>query len=494
MLGLSVLAPADGAFAQASQGRPNVVIVMTDDQAVDDMKALGRVRRLIGRPGTTFTQSYATFPLCCPSRATYLTGQYAHNHGVRGNSPPAGGFAKLDSSNTLPVWLRDAGYATAHIGKYLNRYGTKNPRQIPSGWHEWHGSVDPTTYDFFNYCINENGRLVAYGPDPKLATACPGAARRPRTYQSDLHSRKAISYIKRRAPSSEPFFLSVAYLAPHHSERNNPRGRCRGSAQPAPRHRQTFADARPPWSPGFDEGDISDKPVSIRSLPRLSSQEIARIRAEYQCRHESLLAVDEGVGAMVAALRAEHELNNTLFIFTSDNGWFYGEHRVKKGKQRVYEPSVRVPTLMRGPGVARDKRVSAPSGNIDLAATIVDVAGAQPRRTLDGVSLLELARQPSVFSGRAIVLENGPEESSTSLLAGSPAFLVPDLTTARRYDAIRKGAYKYVEYRTGERELYDLASDPFEERSVHRSPRYALVQRQLAEELRRLRHCFGASC
>ncbi len=477
---VALLVLAAGAFegaapAQPTQ-KPNVVIVMTDDQTVEQMRVLKRVRGLIGRTGTTFTRNFSTFPLCCPSRATYLTGQYSHNHQVRGNNPPHGGFYKLDSSNTLPVWLRDAGYATAHIGKYLNHYGSRAPRQIPAGWQEWHGSVDPTTYNFFDYCLNVNGRLVAYGRDPRFGRACPNAQRRPRAYQGDLYSRKAVDYINRRAPAARPFFLSVAYLAPHGGGPND--ARCGGYAKPAPRHHGAYAGAALPRPPGFDEPDVSDKPAFIRRLPRLDRPEIARIRTEYQCRRESLLAVDDGVGGMVAALRAKGELDNTLFIFTSDNGFFQGEHRVKRSKIKVYEPSVRVPVLMRGPGVPRDKRVPTLTGNVDLAATIADAAHARPRRTLDGVSLLELARQPSLFAGRDILLENDPDHGPEN----------------PRYSAIRTGRYKYVEYGTGERELYDLRYDPHEERSLHDSPPSADVRRGLAAKLARLRDCSGATC
>ncbi len=481
ILALLVLVAAafEGAApAQRAQARPNVVVVMTDDQTVEQMRVLKRVRGLIGRTGTTFTRNFSTFPLCCPSRATYLTGQYSQNHQVRGNKPPEGGFYKLNSTNTLPVWLRDAGYATAHIGKYLNGYGSRAPRQVPAGWQEWHGSVDPTSYHFFRYCLNENGRLVTYGRDPRLRAACPNAERRPRTYQGDLYSRKAVGYINRRAPAARPFFLSVAYLAPHREVPSDGEPRCLSSAKPAPRHLGAYAGAALPRPPGFDEPDVSDKPGYIRRLPRLDRRQIAQIRTDYQCRRESLLAVDEGVGAMVAALRAKGELDNTLFIFTSDNGFFQGEHRVNGGKVKVYEPSVRVPVLMRGPGVPRDKRVPTLTGNIDLASTIVDAAGARPRRTLDGVSLLDLARQPSLLTGRDILLENGTRGG-----LGSP-----------RYSAVRTRRYKYVEYGTGERELYDLHYDPHEERSLHDSPPYADVREELAAKLARLRDCSGATC
>jgi len=259
LLALSAVTLEGTGPAQTPASRPNVVVVMTDDQTVEQMQALQRVRGLIGRAGTTFTQNYSTFPLCCPSRATYLTGQYAYNHGVRSNVPPDGGFGKLDSSNTLPVWLAEAGYATAHVGKYLNGYGSRDLRQVPPGWHEWHSSVYRATYNFFDYCINENGRLVAYGRDPSLTTTCPGAAPRPRTYQGDLYTRKAVGYINRRAPSSQPFFLSVAYLAPHSGGPHIRSARCYGSAKPAPRHRGAYAGAPLPRPPNFNEMDVGDK-------------------------------------------------------------------------------------------------------------------------------------------------------------------------------------------------------------------------------------------
>ena len=181
---------------------------------------------------------------------------------------------------------------------------------------------------------------------------------------------------------------------------------------------------------------------------------------------------------MVEALRARGELDDTLFIFTADNGWFQGEHRIGSGKIWPHEPSVRVPALMRGPGVPRDKRVSQLTGNIDLAATIVDAADARPRRTLDGVSLLELARRPALFAGRDIVLENQRRRDPTR----------------PRYIGIRTSRYKLVRYETGERELYDLRYDPYEQQSLHDSPHYADVKRNLARRLVSLRHCSGATC
>src|SRR5215208_4866334 len=156
---------AHAAAAQTPQ-RPNVLILETDDQTLAEMQVLPNVRRLIGDVGVTFDNNFDSFALCCPSRATLLTGQYSHNNGVRGNALPEGGYYKLDSSNTLAVWLQKARYYTMHVGKYLNGYGTRNPREVPPGWSDWHGSIDPTTYRFYNYTLNENGQLNTYCATP----------------------------------------------------------------------------------------------------------------------------------------------------------------------------------------------------------------------------------------------------------------------------------------------------------------------------------------
>ncbi|MGH3028971.1 MAG: sulfatase family protein, partial [Gaiellaceae bacterium] len=368
--GATVAAGADAAQpAPAAQASPNVVVIMTDDQTVESMRVMTNVRRLLRDRGATFSQSFVTFALCCPSRATFLTGQYAHNHGVLGNAPPTGGYAKLDHTNTLPVWLQQAGYYTAHLGKYLNGYGRTDPREIPPCYDEWRGSVDPSTYRFYDYTLNENGTLNTYG----------------RVYQTDLYARKAVNIINRRAPQAQPFFLSVAFLAPHSGgprEPDDPVGQA--TPVPAPRHRNDFASAPLPRPPGFNERNVSDKPVGIRNRPLLGPARIAKIRENYQQRLESILAVDEAVARIVAALRSTGELDETLIVFTSDNGFFHGEHRVPAGKVLVYEPSVRVPLIIRGPSVPAGARRSSLVANIDLAPTILDAANARPGRRQDG--------------------------------------------------------------------------------------------------------------
>lgn len=451
--------PADAAVS--ADTRPNVVVFMTDDQNVSSLAVMPNVKALLANAGTTFNNSFVTYPLCCPSRATYLTGQYPHNHGVLFNTAPDGGYYKLRGGETLPVWLSRAGYQTAHIGKYLNGYGTQDPLEIPPGWGEWYGSVDPSTYRMWGYTLNENGTLVTYGQD---------AVEDPALYQTDVYARKAVNYINRKAPGEAPFFLSVAPLAPH-TEGGWAASNGNRNPRPAPRHRGTFADATLPRPASFNELDVSDKPAHIRALPLLDATAIAGITKTYRSRLESLLAVDEAVKSIVDALAARGELSRTLFVFTSDNGWLQGEHRIPSGKIHPYEESIRVPLILRGPGVPAGATSSVLAGNIDLAATVLAAAQATPGITIDGRSLLTPPNRS------ALLVETGPRSGG-----------------ARWYAAIRTARFVYVEHSTGERELYDLSVDPSQLRSRHADSAYAQIRAALADELHRLQACAGQTC
>jgi arylsulfatase A-like enzyme len=460
---------ATGPSPAAKRPRPNVLVLMTDDQTLESMRVMPNVRRLLGRRGTTFDRSFASFSLCCPSRATLFTGQYAHNHGVLGNAPPQGGYAKLDKREWLPVWLQRAGYRTVHLGKFLNGYGVRSrgssPTEVPPGWSEWYGSVDPSTYRFYGYTLNENGTLRTYG-----------AGRNPAFYQTDFYARRASALIQRIAPASQPFFLSVGFLAPHSGgprEPDDPRNQ--GTPVPAPRHRNRFASEPLPQPPSFNELDVSDKPRVIRTRRLIGPRRIAAIQENYQQRLESLLAVDEAVAGIVGALRATGELDRTVILFTDDNGFFHGEHRIRNGKVLVYEPSIRVPLIMRGPGVPRGARRRQLVTNADLAPTILDVANARPRRIQDGRSLYPLLRDRSRVWGRDLLIEGGD--------GGAAAF-----------DAIRTYRYIYVRYANGDRELYDLRRDPHQLRSLHNSRRHAGVRNALARRLAALKSCRGRRC
>jgi N-acetylglucosamine-6-sulfatase len=463
---LSVCVLAAPARAAELPERPNILLLMTDDQTVESMRVMPEVQRLLADQGTTFDNSFVDFSLCCPSRATAFTGQYAHNHHVKGLAPPLGGYTKLDTSNWLPLWLQQAGYRTMHLGKFLNGYGSQNPdpHEVPPGWDVWQGSIDPSTYDYTHFTLNENGTLVDYGgPDE------------PGVYQTDMYAERASELIERYGGSPQPFFLSVGFLAPHHGgpmELDDPPG-LRTPAV-APRHQNAFASQLLPMPPSFNEFDVSDKPGAVRGRPLLIPERIASIQEEYQQRLESLLAVDEAVTRITAALDRTGELDRTLIIFTSDNGFLHGEHRISTGKVFVYEPSIRVPLIMRGPGVPRGEHRQQLVENTDLSPTILDAAGGIPGLPQDGRSLFPLLRDGGLEWGRDLLVEGR--------------------ATALSFRALRTPRFLYARYASGTRELYDLLRDPDELDNRARDPRYKLLRRELAKRLERLRLCQGGAC
>ena len=450
------------AVAQAPGIKPNLLVIMTDDLETDDLKALPSVRLLAGQ-GTTFDNSFVGYSLCCPSRATYLTGQYNHNNGVLSNAPPDGGFGRLDHTNTLPVWLQAAGYHTTHIGKYLNGYESPSfHTTVPPGYSDWQG-LAIGTYRMYDYSINDNGTLVPYG----TASA---------DYQTDVLANRAVAAIRERALSPQPFYLKFSPLAPHGS--GAVAGHNGQGPDPAPRHRGAFAGEPLDVGLAYDEADVGDKPASIRQLPRISAQARAGIDTRNRRRLASLLAVDEAITRMVDELRAAGELDQTIIAFTSDNGWQEGEHRVVQGKVRVYEPSIRVPLIVRGPGFAPGAVVPAMAINVDLPRTLAAAAGAVPGRLQDGLDLREVAGGSQRALARPLLNETG----------------VPGLSSRNFHQAIRTGTHKYVEHASGERELYDLRSDPDELVNVVNDPAQAGTLAQLQARLEVLKTCAGESC
>ena len=340
---------------------------------------------------------------------------------------------------------------------------------IPPGYTEWYGSLGKSAYNYYNYKVNQNGTVVSHG-------SCPDQ------YQSDFYTRKAVDFITRRgrnaAGGGKPFFLFVTYLAPHWanaSEANE--GTTIQAPVPAPRHQGRFAGEVLPRSPAFNEADMTDKPASMRSRPLLTSTQKSDLQKAYRLRLASLLAVDEGVSSIVKALQNVGVLQNTLVIYTSDNGWFQGEHRIAFGKILPYEPAVKVPLMMRGPGIAPGGQNSAAVANVDLAPTIVATTGATSRRIMDGRSLWPLLQGQSSWGtspGRYVMVEDSP-------LGGA----------ATIFWSIRQGRYVYTEYTNGDRELYDTGIDSAEVASRHADPAYTDVRKRLADHLAGMKTCVG---
>ena len=470
-----------------------MIFVLVDDLDFPSVQEMPEIGAYLIEEGVSFENVFASYPLCCPSRATILTGLYAHNHDVRGNTPPDGGFQKFVSEgheeDSIAVHLREGGYQTAFFGKYLNGYAAGDPTRVPPGWDEWYGKLEEQK--LYDYRINENGEEVYYGSEEG-------------DFFTDVLSGQATDFVRRAAPEEEPFFAYVAPTAPH------------GPATPAERHEGAFAEEEAPRPPSFDEEDVSDKPSPIGDAGRLSEEEASGIDDYYRQRLESMLAVDEMVGALVDELEAAGELDNTYIVFTSDNGWQGGEHRIQSNKNRPYEESIHVPLLVRGPGVTAGSEVEGMVLNTDLAPTFAELAGVG--FPADGRSLAPLMRGEEPASWRsAVLLEKLPSESGgeegkakgkakgkaegkakdkskakgkAKDKAGSGGVPKAGTSGAPAFEAVRTGTHKYVEYENGETELYDLEADPYELESLHESADPALIE-DLKTRLDALRDCSG---
>lgn len=464
--------------AQAAP-KPNIVFILTDDEDVGLHAFMPKTKALLHDQGATFSNFFVTYSLCCPSRASILTGQYPHNTQIEGNQPPEGGFLKAYQigleANTVAVWLQQAGYHTLLAGKYLNGYGQDNPRRarrqginppdptyVPPGWTEWYAGVGNLPYQDYNYSLNENGKLVRYGSSAE-------------DYLTDVIAGKAVAAISKATQEGKPFFLYLAPFTPH------------APANFAPRHADLFADAKMPRPPNFDEADLSDKPALLRRLPRLGERELARMQELYVKRLRSLQAIDDLVETLVQTLQKNGQLANTYIVYTSDNGFHMGNHRMPQGKNMPYEEDIRVPMVVRGPGVPAGKTVEQFALNIDLAPTFAQIAGLEVPESCDGRSLLPLlqGQTPTVWRQSFMVQRGeGAEAQSEDGDARD---------RAGAFSALRTGRYTFVQWGSGERELYDLKADPYQLENLAAKADPALLQR-LSARLAELSGCKGAEC
>jgi arylsulfatase A-like enzyme len=504
-------APADlepnGATQPRQSRRPNIVLLLTDDMRTDDLRFMPNVRRLIGDRGLDFRNSFSPYPLCCPARASLLSGEYSHNHHVFSTKFPFN-FRAFHDRSTLGTSLNRAGYNTLFLGKYLNGYGNEKVpstgqssfRYVPPGWTEWYGAPNRPrnsgyhsggTYNYFHTIFNINGNI----DDTHKGQ-----------YQTHVISGMARALIRKYHRSPKPFFMYLAPVAPHFgrpTEKDDPRNIV-SPASGKPERIKT--PARPRWVWGhFDkqiprasglpkdggpsERDVSDKPRPMNRRPELTPQERIAVRTLTRQRAESLFVLDRKVKTLVRTLKATHEYNNTVIIFTSDNGYFLGEHRMRQGKIKPHEPSLRVPFLIAGPGIPHGQRFD-PITTPGLTATIVQLAHATMPHPADGLSVV-----PSFARDRGWtvpVVTEGLEPSKVFRVASRhPAAGFHDPRTTI---GIRTPRWKYVRYNDGDGELYDLDKDPNELQSHFGDPRYASIQHELARLWRQYKDCRGASC
>ncbi|HEX6116797.1 MAG TPA: sulfatase [Solirubrobacterales bacterium] len=524
-LAMLAIAPVAGVASATAKGKghekPNVLVVMTDDMAASDVELMPNVRKLLVKKGTMFENAITNFSLCCPSRATFLTGQLAHNHGVVGNFWPYGWYGMGGRNNTIASWLDDEGYDTAMVGKWLNGYGAKDGHgEVPAGFDTWRGLLDVSAYDYYNYVLNKDGKLKTWG-DPDFAAKLvemghiqtvpnpegfPNViAERDRIfgpapydywgaenadeYSPDVTGKLTDKLLRKQKGSKKPFFMWWSPAAPHREDvATSLMGRPGPDPRPPKRYADDVARLELPTPPNFNEEDFSDKPSALTNAATpLSESQVAGLREDFQGRAGSLMAVDDYVGEIVDTLADTGQLKDTVIMFLSDNGWLQGQHRIPGDKFLPYEESLRVPLIMRGPGIPKGQTIETQVTNADLAPTIVDLTGAKADRKMDGISLLDGMKKPKKLPERVLSIE-APEP-----LFSHPQF--PVNRWDRPYSGVRTDRYTYVAWEeTGEVELYDRRTDPYQLTNVASDPAYAEVRAELAAKAAELRNCRGKAC
>jgi arylsulfatase A-like enzyme len=434
--------------AEGATAKPNIVFILADDMRRDDLRYMPKTRSLLGDKGMSFSNAFVSNALCCPTRATIMRGQYSHNTGVWTNKGSNGGWQAYrnngNEKDNMATRLDAAGYRTGLFGRYLNEYS--GAKDKPRGWDRWFAHSGGTQY--YDYKINADGRIIHYG-----STSA--------DYETDVIADHAKTFIGTTAKAGIPFFAYVAPRAPH------------SPATPATRDKHAYDGLKARRLPSFNEKNVADKPPWIRKLPRLSDAKKAKIDNRAEKRAETLQALDDLVAGIVGKLGDRGVLSNTYIFFTSDNGWHAGEHRIQKDKWRPYEEDVRMPLLVRGPGVKARHKAHKLVLDTDYLPTFTDLAGVHTPKYVDGRSL-----QP--------VLEGNSTAWRSAILLEAAANYSPAYRGIRTSDG-----RKYVEYASGKRELYHLSPDPYELRDSY-DP--SAPPSTLATRLKKLRSCAAASC
>jgi N-acetylglucosamine-6-sulfatase len=443
--GAAGAAAADSAHRNAVGQRLNVVLILSDDERSDGTPVMKNVQNLLLDRGVNFTDMHVTTSMCGPSRASILTGQYAHHTGVTDNFGPHGYPSFADESNDLPVWMHKAGYDTALVGKYVNGYtGAAVHHKIPPGWDDWQVMDSIPMEAYYNYSINDNGHLEHYG-------------NKPADYSTDVLAHKAVQFIQ---SARHPFFLYFAPVAPHLP------------AIPDKQDQGKLENIAPLHDPAFNQKNIGKEPWRFWHKDLLSAAAQLYINHVRIRQEESLLALDRSVKSVVRALKARHELNRTVILYTSDNGFLWGEHRLG-GKVWPFEESTHVPLIVRTPWTTSAQRNNQPVLNIDLAPTIADLAGITPGLPEDGRSLVPFLHGEQVpwrhafleeYLGKDLLKKGGPPP----------------------YVAVQTRRNLYVEYKNGWRELYNLKKDPWELNNLAGDPHTKPLRAMLSQTLHRL--------
>jgi N-acetylglucosamine-6-sulfatase len=428
LVATGVMVVQRASVSSASTSQPNIVLIVSDDQPMDSLAAMPFLTSKPGGNWVDFPNAFVNTPLCCPSRATILTGLYSHHHGVEENF---GG--PFDPSSTIATWLQSAGYRTGLAGKYLNEYPFSSDLSPPPGWSDWF--ADMGSHRYYDYTMNDNGTEVTYGHNAA-------------DYHTDVVARRADTFI--RSSAGEPFFLYATPIAPH------------VPLQPPPRYANAPVTVTRP--PNFNEADVSDKPAWIQAKQLLTTNQAKAMDKDKATVHRMVMALDDLVRTVYTALEDTGTLENTVIVYMTDNGYMRGEHR-QLGKSCVYEECISTPMFMHVPGInsrVEPKLVS----NIDIAPTLAAFGGTVPADPVDGDSLLPLLADGGANWRSSILLELASRDG------GRPTFW-----------GIRTDEWKYSELETKEEELYDIVNDPYELQNRAGEPALAQLQAGLAAEL-----------
>ena len=441
--------PSRSAGEELGRRPPNLILVVTDDQSFDSIPhrpaVMPWLQARVQDPTNhwiRFANAFVNDPLCCPSRASILTGRYPHHTGVTDNA-----IEGFDESATLATWLHDGGYWTGLVGKYFTHYPGPRGDYVPPGWDRWAAGAG-RAFDYYGYTLEQCPAGRASGaPSCAGGTATPvayGAERE--DYETTVLRKLAVRFLQ-QAPADRPFFLYFAPFAPHRP------------SVPASRDAGAYEDLPPTVTPGFDERDVSDKPAWVQAIPRLSAREKARYHRERRDAFETLLGVDRAVSRILETVQARGDLSNTVVVFMTDNGYSFGEHRWH-GKRCPYDECVRTPFFVRYPGAAHrvERRLVS---NVDVAPTLAALAGVTPTLPADGLSLVPLLEGSAPAWKRALLLE----------LRGG-ARPMP------QWWGVRTRRHLFVQLGTGEEELYDLSgtrgpADPYQLRNRAGEAAYA---------------------
>ncbi|KAF9347651.1 hypothetical protein BGX26_000883 [Mortierella sp. AD094] len=463
--------------------KPNFLVFLTDDQdrRMNSLDHLPLVKKYLRDEGTEFTNYYTTTAMCCPSRVSLWSGQFAHNHNVTDESPPHGSYTKFVSQkleeNWLPLWLQEAGYSNNYIGKFINGV-SPTLKRAPKGFDQdhWEPLVAPNIYTFYSPVFSTNdGPLEAHTG----------------VYQTDIISDKSIAILDGLAKNkTNPFLFVISPTAPHDEVWFNGNGTIFTPPVPAKRHEGLFPGAKAPRHPSFNP-DKNDKVSWIGTLPKLTDSEVDRIDAIYRARLQSLQATDELVERIIKRLEHNGQLDNTYIVYTTDNGYHLGTHRMFAGKQTAYEEDTNIPFIIRGPGIAKNKKSNAVATHTHFPATVLQLANLPIPDELDAHSI-------PVLADKSVYGKDQPTEAF-SVEFWSNAFMENTTAgfTTNSYKSVRLigQGYNllYTIWCTGEKEYYDLVEDPFQVKNIYKHTKQSFLDR-LDALLNVLRTCKGPTC